>query len=250
MRGNSGAELTFCGDYVIKHCKNASDQVKWFELAAERLPNDLIRLPYVEPISNDSYRIEYIRGCSATQITSVQEFEKILNLVDHWGEQLPTNCPHWGDYLDRLHSHVSESDSKEMGEAYRLAEEYNFPGSFSHGDLTLENILIQSDGQMVLIDPNFSEDLFQSWVLDYGKLLQSTHSDYHRVFNSSPGSDPAPFLKCLWNHLERKGLLELALVAELTHLMRLRKYRREKHEREMVDRLLVKTMQEIHDLTP
>ena len=97
---------------------------------------------------------------------------------------------------------------------------------------------------MVLIDPNYSDGLFQSWVLDYGKLLQSTHSDYHRIFNSSPGADPQPLLQYLRSHLQSIGYWELALVGELSHWIRLRKYRPES-EWHKVDGILERLMGEV-----
>jgi hypothetical protein len=81
-------------------------------------------------------------------------------------------------------------------------------------------------------------------LLDYGKLLQSVHADYHRVFNSSPGADPQPLLNCLKKHLQDRGEWQLALVAELTHIIRLRRYRPE-NERRLVDCLLDKLMREL-----
>jgi hypothetical protein len=103
---------------------------------------------------------------------------------------------------------------------------------------------VRDNGEMVLIDPNYSDGLFQSWLLDYGKLLQSTHSDYHRIFNSSPGSDPAPLLKYLKEHLVKEGQWYLAQIAEISHVMRLRKYRSE-NEWGKVDGILERLMGEI-----
>jgi hypothetical protein len=111
----------------------------------------------------------------------------------------------------------------------------------------LENVLVEDNGEMVLIDPNYDPGLFQSWLLDYGKLLQSVHSDYHRLFNSSPGSDPAPLLNYLKEYLESRGLWEMALVAELSHVIRLRKYRPE-NERWLVDKILGNLVAEIEAL--
>jgi hypothetical protein len=237
MRGNSGAELNFCGDYVLKRCSNARDQVAWFDFAKERMLDDSIRLPYVELVDEGSYKIEYIRGYSATQITSVQDFERLVRLVEHWRSQPAVSVGSWDGYLKRLEGHVRVSNSAQMKAAFELVCRYELPGSFAQGDLTLENVLVENDGRMVIIDPNYSEGLFQSWLLDCGKLLQSVHSDYHRVFNSCPGADPQPLLNYLKKHLQERGEWELALVAEVTHVMRLRKYRPQE-EWPKVDRIL------------
>ncbi len=58
-------------------------------------------------------------------------------------------------------------------EFYKFSEE-----SIIHGDLTIENILInRNSSDYLLIDPN-SENIFNSPLIDYGKLFQSLHSNY------------------------------------------------------------------------
>jgi thiamine kinase-like enzyme len=165
-------------------------------------------------------------------------------LVEHWRCQRAVSVGTWEGYLQRLKQHVNISNSAEMVAAFELACRYELPGSFNHGDLTLENVLVEDSGEMVLIDPNFEQGLFQSWLLDYGKLLQSVHADYHRVFNSCPGADPQPLLNYLKKHLQDSGHWELALVAEITHVMRLRKYRPQE-EWSKVDRILERLVREI-----
>ena len=244
MRGNSGALLQFSGDYVLKECANAKDQCEWFGYAKEAGLVEGVGLPYVELVTPTSYKIEYVSGCVATQITSTQDLERLVNLVEHWRYQPASSSGDWDSYLVRLEDHVRVSNSPEMEAAFELVSRYELPRSFAHNDLTLENILVRNDGEMVLIDPNYSDGLFQSWVLDYGKLLQSTHSDYHRIFNSSPGADPQPLLQYLRSHLQSIGYWELALVGEISHVMRLRKYRAPEEWRK-VDEILERLMGEI-----
>jgi hypothetical protein len=248
MKGNSGADLQFAGDYVLKSCPNAIQQVEWFGYAQSVGLVEGVRLPYVELVTDISYRIEYIRGYSATQITSVQDFARLVKLVEHWGCQPAVNTSDWFSYLVRLQDHVAVSGSEVMERAWKVAARYDLPDSFNHGDLTLENVLVEDNGEMVLIDPNYDPGLFQSWLLDFGKLLQSVHADYHRLFNSSPGQDPQPLLCYLKEYLVSRGLWEMALIAELTHIMRLRKYRPE-NERWQVDKILGNLVQEIQELS-
>ena len=244
MRGNSGATLNFAGDYVLKDCSNAREQCEWFGYAKKVGLVDGLVLPHVELVTPTSYRIEYVAGYSATMLTSTQDLQRLVNLVEHWRCQPASSSGDWDSYLVRLEDHVRVSNSREMEAALGLVSRYELPSSFSHSDLTLENVLVRGDGEMVLIDPNYSDGLFQSWVLDYGKLLQSVHSDYHRIFNSSPGADPQPLLQYLRSHLQSTGYWELAQIAEISHVMRLRKYR-PSEEWEKVDRILERLMGEI-----
>jgi thiamine kinase-like enzyme len=143
-----------------------------------------------------------------------------------------------------MEEHVCLTDSVAVAAAYRLIDSCeDFPSSFAHGDLTLENVLIENDGGIVLIDPNFKANLFQSYLLDLGKLMQSVHSDYHRVFNSHPGCDPTYLCEYLRLKVGERNWVR-GLIAELTHLIRLRKYRPER-EREVVDQLLERAVCEI-----
>ena len=239
MKGNSGALLRFAGDFVIKECSNAKEQCEWFHRAEHIGLINGVTLPHVKFLGPSTYEIEYISGYSATQITSSQDMQRLINLVEYWRLQPATTFADWGSYLKRLAKHVSVSESEEMMDAFELVSRYELPGSFSHSDLTLENILVRPNGEFVLIDPNYSQDLFQSWALDYGKLLQSVHSDYHRVFNSCPGTDPEPLLMYLKKHLQEGGDWEISLIAEISHIMRLRSYRPD-NEKPMVDALLRK----------
>lgn len=244
MKGNSGAALDFRGDFVVKTCSQAKGQVAWFREAEKTGIIPGFRLPQVEAISESQYRIEYIAGFSATMLTSVSEFKKLVDLAEHWASKPSTTNATWDSYLERLQNHVAASNSPLMQEAFDVVVQYNFPRSFCHGDLTLENVLVTGEGELVLIDPNYSFDLYQSWILDLGKLLQSTNSDYHRVFNSSPGVDPRPHLNYLRGYLQNRGLWKVSLVSELSHIMRLRRYRPE-GEHQKVDQILVKLMKEI-----
>lgn len=248
MKGNSGASLDFQGDYVLKSCPQAAHQVEWFVEAKEAGLVEGIRLPSVELVNSESYRIEYIAGFSATMLTSVSEFKKLLRLIEHWTTKTSTTDATWDSYLERLETHVYVSKSPLMQEAFEVVSQQELPSSFCHGDLTLENVLVTGEGEMVLIDPNYAPDLFQSWVLDIGKLLQSIHSDYHRVFNSSSGVDPTPHFEYLRGYLKERSLWKMALVSELSHIMRLRKYR-PPGEHVKVENILKRLMKEIKNCT-
>ena len=57
--------------------------------------------------------------------------------------------------------------------AFSLLEKYNFssiPSTPCHGDLTLENILIDNAGNIYLID--FLDSFANSWYVDAAKILQ------------------------------------------------------------------------------
>lgn len=240
MRGSSGAELLFSGDFILKRCSDSREQCEWFSRAAERPIPLGVRLPCVEFVDKTSYKIEFVEGTSATKFSSTRILDALVDQVLLWSKTPSERDCDWNSYLTRLFDqHVSEAGSEIISKVFKILEKVEPPpASFAHGDLTLENALVEPNGNVVLIDPNFKEGLFQSYILDLGKIMQSVHSDYHRVFNSHPGADPAPLCAHLRSRLG-EPLWKASLTAEMSHIIRLRKYRPQS-QRELVDNLLSK----------
>lgn len=73
----------------------------------------------------------------------------------------------------------------------RLLSDYytalnNWSETFSHGNLTLENILIQPDtGRIMFIDP-YEENVIDSKICDYSQILQSSNSRYELLNSLTP----------------------------------------------------------------
>jgi uncharacterized membrane protein YbhN (UPF0104 family)/tRNA A-37 threonylcarbamoyl transferase component Bud32 len=53
----------------------------------------------------------------------------------------------------------------------------HYDESVIHGDLTVDNVVVNESGDFLLLDPN-NENQVSSAVVDYGKLYQSLHSGY------------------------------------------------------------------------
>ena len=244
MKGSSGATLDFSGDFIRKKCKDAAEQCEWFRIASRYLLAPGIRLPQTVCISDAEYDIEFIEGTCGTQIGSTRLIDTLVDQILVWSKVPPIRESNWESYIKRLYSeHVSQTDSQIVRRIFEFLDNTSdLPSSFSHGDLTLENVIVENNGGIVLIDPNFKQNLFQSYVLDLGKLLQSVHSDYHRLFNSHPGGDPAPLCAHLRQRLG-EPLWNQALAAEMSHVVRLRKYR-PSAQHPVVDQLLARLLAE------
>lgn len=76
--------------------------------------------------------------------------------------------------------------SSQLIHYYTLFYRYTNPTeTFSHGNLTLENMLYSSvDNRLVLIDP-YEENIIDSKLADYSQIYQSCHSLYE-MYNSQP----------------------------------------------------------------
>lgn len=74
--------------------------------------------------------------------------------------------------IDDLEQKLKHKNNPIIDEAIRLLKEHDWSGigkSQCHGDLTLENIIIQ-DNQLYLID--FLDSFYDSWILDVSTMLQ------------------------------------------------------------------------------
>ncbi|ATW62696.1 hypothetical protein SCBWM1_gp12 [Synechococcus phage S-CBWM1] len=236
MKGSSGAVLQYKGGWIRKSCPDASQQLDWFRRVQEFPAVYLIRgvgVPAVRGISEDTYEIERVRGSLGTSSQSAEILDRLLSLSLSWRWVEATSSSSLDSYLERIErEHVrilGPGESPTVIQAMRVLErDCNpklFPRSFCHGDLTLENILIDKEGKIFLIDPNAKEGLFQSYILDLGKILQSINSNYHREFNSCPGPDQTWMCRAFLENLWLLDLMRGALLAEISHLVRLRKYR-------------------------
>ena len=239
MKGASGANLSLKGDWAIKTCLDATEQVDWFTHAEGIGLVPGIRLPKTVLEEPRRYRIEFIEGHEATKDFSLAPLKLCLKQVMLWSNQPSCSNGTWDGYLLRLEDHVKVAGSPEMKSAMIYLERAKEPpSSFCHGDLTLENVLIaNNDQKVVVIDPNFKRDLFQSFILDLGKLLQSTHANYHRVFNSHHGVNLSRHDSWLTDQIKGLGLWEQSYAACISHIVRLRKYRPESQQH-LVDQLL------------
>lgn len=236
MKGSSGSKLSLKGDFLKKTCKDSFDQVRWFKESYSSLVQGVI-VPEVSLISNSEYLVEFFPWSLGTQCHQTWFIHLLLSQVERWSHTPSTSTADWESYLQRLESHVSEQTSPQMTAAFKLiCDSSPFPSTFCHGDLTLENVLV-NDTRVVLIDPNFKPSLFQSYLLDLGKLLQSTYAEYHKCFNCNHGCSLEEHNKILIKWLKRRDLEKESKLSCLSHVIRLKKYRPDS-EKPLVDSML------------
>lgn len=228
--GQSGSSLEYRGGVVIKRCNNAFAQYTWYRDASIIGTVDGVRLPHVEwNLSEEphTYSIEYINGENLTQCCTVEDIDTLIRQLSLWNKVSSRELYSVNSYLDRLYCHVKDNHYHPIIlEAYNRVVDYmtseswwRSECSFHHGDLTLENIIKERDGTLVLLDPNRVSDIWGNTVLDEGKLLQSINSDYHTLLTSYI----LKRRKVLLQHLETYAN-KCSYVAELSHWIRLRKY--------------------------
>jgi hypothetical protein len=224
MKGSSGSQLTLEGDYLRKKCQDAEQQVRWFSRVKDTLL-PAFTVPEVNLVGPNEYLMEFYSWPLGTQEASTWFINTMVDQIMVWSNTPTSSSASWLDYLDRLEEHVRSSNSESMRRALRILEkEPDWRTSFCHGDFTLENVLV-NDQRIAIIDPNNKSNLFQSFVLDLGKMLQSTEAGYHSRFQCNDGVSLRRHTDVLLKRLTKEGLLREARVACLSHIVRLRKYR-------------------------
>jgi len=215
--------LLLTSDGVAKTTADASEQVAWLGRAADLPLAAGIRPVRVLGTIPGGYVMEHVPGpvlADERDRQSVREHTTVLlSQIEAWSTVPADNDASWSGYLRRLETHAA-TGSPLVRRATDVARDFEpFPRSWCHGDLTLENVLCAVDGT-VLIDPNYSPELYQSHVLDYGKILQSTRTAFHRTISPRSG-DLEEAGRVAEAFLRERDLYEPALRACLTHAVRL-----------------------------
>lgn len=204
--GLSGALTELRDNKVYKTANNTMRSIEWYSTA-----KSFFNVPQIYSVIGETICMEYI-------VDNQQEFN-IFNIIEkiiNREKLMPSlSAATFDSYIKRCEKHLSnieavdnKNDIVDLFKKY--ASQFEKYVSFSHGDLTVDNILCNNN-KIYLIDPNFSPDLFSSYVLDIGKLLHSFRR-YNRMFE----------YKTLLNYFD--SINDLCILAELSHWIRLYKY--------------------------
>ena len=123
----------------------------------------------------DTICTQFIDGdkCSIPQLP--------LDVLSKFKSLPPLSSANFSSYIERIDSHLSTlPDIVNGGKLVRLLQSIEVPSSFNHGDFSADN-MIESNGRLYLIDPIFSPNLFQSYMIDAAKHLFSIlyyHADH------------------------------------------------------------------------
>lgn len=144
--------------------------------------------------------------------------ENSQEIIDDYLEQKAIKNAH--KIIDFVKSHISEEYSIN-GVKYKLSSwnklldinwlrrqiNYKF-SSNTHGDLTIENIIIspKTHNGWYIIDPN-PENIFNSELIDWAKLMQSLHLGYEWLNRSNSSNQQGSDLKLILSRSEAYGAL-------------------------------------------
>lgn len=219
--GGSGAEVRREGNFVIKTAKNSTEVAAWYEYAVNKFAVDL---PEIHSIIGDTITMEYIKQSGRF---GGEQLDEVIKFISYFSND-KTHAP-FSTYIARVKDHLDLCKHPRTEEIIVLLYQWESfmdqHKSFCHGDLTIGNTIVHKD-YVYLIDPNPTRNVWTSYLLDYAKLYQSLHFNYDTVFMDQ--EEPLVSYADLAAVLTQKDLHMPVLVLELTHWIRMIKYKEPK----------------------
>lgn len=190
---------------TIVKTRRAAEQDYWYTVCDVNHPRvigyDAVR---------ESIELELVKAVPLCVTDNVAAVEQVISQVIKWSSRAwPSGT--WQQYVDSIAERATS-------ESLKLMRSVNVPmGTFCHGDLTLENVLIDSDQRLWYIDPNPGK--YMSYWLDLGKLAFS--NEYHERFGSYWLNEKIKSKLMALLPADSRQLLKACLVS---HVVRLRGY--------------------------
>jgi len=159
----TGNKVRRINNYVIKKIHSASDEIKWYAKAIELG----LHTPEILTYDSDTISMSYIHG------NECKNLDLIVNVLTRFKNTNATNNVNFNSYIDRIERHMSNNiEIKDSEKVLKLLKQINPVNTFNHGDFSTNNI-IESDNKLYLIDPLYSDDIYQSYIIDIAKHLFS-----------------------------------------------------------------------------
>lgn len=175
LEGGSGAKIVYdsLSNSVIKTDKNTPQVIEWYRYAARHW-----NVPEIYSVVGDTIKMERLYpfvGDIQSIINVTNEFknnEPLQGIAQNLrnADLYPERC------VDRIAARLPEAGIpfQKIADALREVTRKKLPGSFGHGDLSLDNVMTDKFGQLVyLIDPINDPFLWQSHWNDKAKLAVS-----------------------------------------------------------------------------
>lgn len=202
--GMSGSLVERRGNKVYKTHPNSLSVAKWYELAGS-----IVNTPYVFSVIGNTLCVEYIEHDNTKEIN----IEYLIKVIRNFSK-INTYSP-FQTYINRIKKHIEYNndffDFLPILETILGTCESN--NSFSHGDFSVENLLLKKGTDSIyLIDPIYEPENYSSYLLDVAKLLHS-YRKHELLFN----------YRILFNEFRYIGDRVL-LILEISQWIRILKY--------------------------
>lgn len=192
LGGHSGCKILLCEEdndriFVrkISSTKEYNLRLQAQEKKQVQFTSNYLKTPYIfgSGYTNEGlyyFDMEYIQGITMAKYMQTIEIWKIRRLVELLFHSILDSKNHargvdeWSFHrkINALKKSIDNCDDIGLEEAFEVLDTHQwsrFIQTQSHGDLTLENIIIK-DGQVYLID--FLDSFYDCWIMDVSTLMQ------------------------------------------------------------------------------
>lgn len=219
LYGNSGAEVFRAGKRVLKRCASAKEEAEWYEKARQIG----LRVPKVNSVVLDCIDLDYIDGVPGNvKMLSTKDLYSIVSqilLMGFFKDEAGFNADSYLRHItDKLILVGWEHDFEQFMK-YLAENAPNIKGTFSHGDLSLSNIIFAADG-IYLIDPSGRRE-FSTYHNDFAKLRFSLDGGEQFLHGGERPDEYMTALRELDAILEQNGILQIVKALECGHWIRL-----------------------------
>jgi tRNA A-37 threonylcarbamoyl transferase component Bud32 len=150
-------------DCVVKKTESSKNEIEWYNKAMQIG----INVPVILSYDVDTITTSYIDGGMCNNI------DLIIDVLRKFKSTKSTNCVNFNSYINRIKIHLENNKNIKGGsKLIKLLNTINPPNTFNHGDFSTHN-QIESNNNLYLIDSIYSEDVYQSYVIDAAKHLFS-----------------------------------------------------------------------------
>lgn len=200
LGGHSGCKILLCesddNDVFVRkisankdynqRLKNQENKQKFFceKKQSVKIPK-IINNGYTEE-GYYFFDMEYIQGITLAEYIKTVEIGKIRQIcetivtdvmsVSNRGQALGASEKAFVEKVEKLRIELSDENNDVIDMALEIVKQHDwnrFEETSSHGDLTMENIIIK-DNQIYYID--FLDSFYDSWLLDMATLLQDSQT--------------------------------------------------------------------------
>lgn len=221
--GTSGSDIQRLGDKIIKKAKNAKEQYDWYKYVYENhIDGKYFKIPKLYSFTVDTIIISYIDGIVGSNAVDEHLLNKIVNMCKYFSSiDKYKNDVEVDSYCNYL---INCSISNTLNERIKKVADYlrkkssiiKENSSFSHGDLTLNNLLIKNN-EIYLIDSN-PKPTFSTWLADVAKIRYSLNG-YDKIFGYT-SYDLSKYIE-YFDSLLPNNLLPIIRVLEISRWIRI-----------------------------
>lgn len=221
--GTSGSDIQRLGDKIIKRASNAKEQYDWYKyVERNHIDGKYFKIPKMYSFTVDTTIMEYVKGTVGSDIVDEQLLNKVVNMCKYFSTidkgKNDVDVDSYCDYLigcctsDWLMPYIKDVVNYLQSNASLIKSN----SSFSHGDLTLNNLIVK-DQDIYLIDSN-PKPTFSTWIADVAKIRYSLNG-YDREFGYTE-YDLSKYLD-YFDSLLPQNLLPLIRVLEISRWIRI-----------------------------